>query len=210
MADQPVGNALATQQLRFACSCASAAPHSDDPWAAVSKDGKLKDGTKERILNLIYRQPRTIAQLAQQLGLSQPAVHRHITEMLASELIREVSVPAEERGSPVERFYRPNFPVVLAVDRAVFQPVVEELAQKFAETFRGSQEALASAFLWTSLPGHEERFEALLHYLYTTVARVARAQLEAEGVLPAWPEHADGSRWLWWAEEAPVAPGQEA
>jgi hypothetical protein len=21
--------------------------------------------------------------------------------------------------------------------------------------------------------------------------------------LPPWPEHGDGSRWLWWAEEAP-------
>ena len=27
-------------------------------------------------------------------------------------------------------------------------------------------------------------------------------RLEAEGVLPPWPEHGDGSRWVWWAEEA--------
>ncbi len=188
-------------QLHFACSCASGAAAAGDPWTAVSKDGKLKDGTKERILNLIYRRPRTIAQLAQQLGISQPAVHRQIREMVASDLIREVEVSEAERGSPVERFYRPNFPVVLAEDRAAFQPVLEQLAREFAATFRDSQEALVTAFKWSSLPGHEERFEALLHYLYTTVARLAREQLEREGVLPPWADHGDGSRWVWWAEE---------
>ncbi len=183
--------------LHFACSCASGADVADDPWTAISKGGKLK-----RILNLIYRRPRTIAQLAQQLGLSQPAVHRHIAVLLASELIREVEVPDAERAWAAERYDRPNFPVVLAEDRAAFQPVLEQLARQFAAAFRDSHEELVMAFEWTSLPGHEEHFEALLHYLYTTVARLAREQLEREEVLPAWPEHADGSRWIWWAEEA--------
>ncbi|MDP9310051.1 MAG: MarR family transcriptional regulator [Chloroflexota bacterium] len=209
MAERASDQADPARALRFACSCASAAGVATDPWARVSQDGKLKDGTKELILNAIYRRPRTIAQLAQQLNLSSPAVHRHITEMLASELIREVDVPDADRMSPVERYYRPNFPVVLAQDRAAFQPVLEELAREFATTFRGSQDALASAFTWTSLPGHEERFEALLHYLYTTVARMAREQLEREGVLPLWPRHADGSRWVWWAEERLEGPRLE-
>ena len=121
--------------LRFACSCASGASVASDPWARISQDGKLKDGTKELILNAIYRRPRTIAQLAQQLKLSSPAVHRHITEMLANELIREVDVPDAERTSPVERYYRPNFPVVLAQDRAAFQPVLEQLARELAASF---------------------------------------------------------------------------
>ena len=201
MSDQFSAEGDDARVLRFACSCASAVDVSDDPWTAISRDGKLKDGTKELILNATYRRPRTIAQLAQQLGLSQPAVHRHITEMLASELIREVEVPEAEREWAVERYYRPNFPVVLAKDRQAFQPALEELARRFVEAFQGSQEALTMAFAWTSLPGHEERFEDLLHYLYTTVARMAREQLEAEGTLTHWPEHRDGSRWAWWAEE---------
>lgn len=187
--------------LRFACSCASAAPVSDDPWTAISKDGKLKDGTKELILNSIYRRPRTIAQLAQQLGLSSPSVHRHITELLGSELIREMDVPAAVRGSPVERYYRPNFPVVLAADRGVFLPLLEALASDFAAAFRAHERNLAEAFDRTSLRSREERFEDLLHYLYTTAVRMARDRLEAEGILPPWPEHRDGSHWVWWAEE---------
>ena len=192
--------------LRFPCSCVSAADVENEPWVAISKDGKFKDGSKELILNAIYRRPRTIAQLAQQLGISQPAVHRHIMEMLGSELIREVDVPEAERSWAVERYYRPNFPVVLAADRQTFQPILEELAREFVEAFRGTQEALAAAFAWTSLPGHEERFEALLHYLYATAARMGRERLEADGVLPPWPRHADGSAWVWWAEEPEEEP----
>lgn len=67
--------------LRFPCSCVSAADVRDDPWSAVSKDRKLQGGTKELILNAIHRSPRTIVQLADELKLSQPTVHRHITEL---------------------------------------------------------------------------------------------------------------------------------
>ena len=203
MADGASSPVDGNRRLRFACSCASAGSVIDDPWAAVPHGGKLNDGTKELILNAVYRRPRTIAQLAQRLGISPPAVHRHVAALLADELIREVDVPATERGSAVERYYRPNFPVVLAADRETLQPVLEDLADEIAEAFRRRQGALADAFARTTLPARGEPFAALLHYLYATAARMARARMEAEGVLPPWPEHADGSRWIWWAEEGP-------
>jgi DNA-binding transcriptional ArsR family regulator len=193
----------ATRALRFACSCASAAPVADDPWVAIAKQGKLNDGTKELILNALHRQPRTIAQLAQLLGLSPPAVHRHITELLNSELIREVPVPPTQRRSPVERHYRPNFPVVRASDRRELQPVLEELASMIAEVFRAGQGSIATAIDRTGLLARGESVDALLHYLYTEAVRTARSRLEAEGALPPWPEHQDGSHWMWWAEEPP-------
>ena len=190
-------------RLRLACSCASASEVMSDPWAAISHDGKLNDGTKELILNLLFRQPRTTTQIAELLGLSPPAVHRHVTDLLASELIAEVDVPEDGRRSPVERFYQPTFPVVLAADRASLDPVLEDLAADIAAAFQRRQEALVDAFAQTSLPAHGQSFAALRHYLYATAVRIARAQLEADGALPPWPEHADGSRWVWWAEEAP-------
>ncbi len=122
--------------------------------------------------------------------------------MLADELIQEVDLPAPERSRGSERYYRPNFPVVLATDRAALQPVLEDLAVDIAAAFQRRQEALANAFAQTSLPTRGESVETLLHYLYATATRLARARLEAEGALPPWPEHADGSRWIWWAEEA--------
>jgi DNA-binding transcriptional ArsR family regulator len=201
MTDRPSSSGDGAQVLRFACACTSAAPVAEDPWVAISQQRKLNDGTKELILNALYRRPRTVAQLAQRLALSAPAVHRHVVELLASELIREADAPEDGRRSALERYYQPNFPVVLAADRAALQPVLDELAAGIATAFRKEQAALAESFERTSLPARAESFEALGHYLYATAARMARARLEAEGVLPQWPEHADGSRWVWWAEE---------
>src|SRR5215207_376761 len=190
-------------RLRFACACASAFPSGEDPWVAISQQRKLNDGTKELILNAIYRQPRTITQLAELLGISAPAVHRHVVDMLADELIQEVDLVAPQRSRGSERYYRPNFPVVLAAERATLQPVLEDLAVDIAAAFQRGQEALTNAVAQTSLPTRGEPVEMLLHYLYATATRLARARLEADGALPPWPEHADGSRWIWWAEEAP-------
>jgi DNA-binding transcriptional ArsR family regulator len=203
MTQEPASLVDDNHRLRFSCACASAVPVREDPWVAIVNQRKLNDGTKELILNAIYRQPRTITQLAELLGISAPAVHRHIVDMLADELIEEVDLAAPQRSRVSERYYRPNFPVVLAADGAALQPVLEELAIDIAAVFRQRQEALAQAFAETSLPARGEPVEMLLHYLYATASRLARERLETDGDLPPWPEHADGSRWIWWAEEAP-------
>src|SRR5688572_27968139 len=164
-------------RLRFACACASAFPTAEDPWVAIVNQRKLNDGTKELILNAIYRQPRTITQLAEFLGISAPAVHRHVAGLLADVLIQEVDLVAPQRGRGSERYYRPNFPVVLAADRAALQPVLEDLAADVATLFQRRQETLASALAQTSLPARGEPMEMLLHYLYATATRLARVRL---------------------------------
>jgi DNA-binding MarR family transcriptional regulator len=202
MTEEPSSLVVDDHRLRFACACASAVPVAEDPWVAIVNQRKLNDGTKELILNAIYRQPRTITQLAELLDISAPAVHRHMVDMLADELIQEVDLVAPQRSRSSERYYRPNFPVVLAADRAALQPVLRNLAADIVAAFR-QQNVLANAVTQTSLPARGESVEMLLHYLYATATRLAREQLEVDGALPPWPEHADGSRWIWWAEEAP-------
>jgi DNA-binding transcriptional ArsR family regulator len=189
--------------LRFACSCASAAPVAEDPWVPIAKAGKLADGTKELILNALHQQPRSVTQLSRRLGLSPPAVHRHVGELLASELILEVPISAATRRSPRERRYRAAFPIVLAADRQELQPVLAALAEAFANAFEARIDDLAAAFARTGLPARGESFEALRHYLFAAAARLARERLEETGDLPPWPVHDDGSRWVWWAEEPP-------
>ena len=137
--------------------------------------------------------------LAQELELSQPTVHRHITEMLSADLIREVEVSGGERAWVVERYYAPNFPVVLTSLRRALSPVLEELAEEFVQAFRGRVELLSETVSGAGDDG--VRFEDLLHYLYASAARMARDRLEEEGTLPPWPQHPDGSHWVWWAEE---------
>jgi DNA-binding transcriptional ArsR family regulator len=196
-------------RLRFSCACCSAVPIAEDPWVAIVNQRKLNDGTKELILDAIYRQPRTITQLAELLGISAPAVHRHAGEMLACELISEVGVTALERSRASERYYGPNFPVVLASDQVALQPVLEDLAADIATAFQRRQDALASAFAHTSLHARGESVDMLLQYMYATATRRARERLEAGSELAAWPKHADGPRWVRWAEEPPESEGYD-
>jgi DNA-binding transcriptional ArsR family regulator len=206
MADQPSEHQDDDfRTLRFACACASSAPVATDPWVAVAQQGKLADGTKERILNALARQPLSLTELAQRLGLSPPAIHRHLTALVASELVQEVPIPAAARRSPTERHYRPAFPIIRAADRQVLDPVVEALAAALAAVVQEQQVELAAAFARTELAAHGVPFAALRHYLYASATRRAREQLETAGTLPPWPTHGDGSRWVWWAE----APAQE-
>src|SRR5919205_4172387 len=119
------------KRLRFPCECVSAQGGYSDPWAAISQKKLLPDGTKEEILNSVTKEPKTIAQLAKELGLSQPSIHRHISEMMASELLRESE--EWERRYPTERYYEPNFPVVRAEERTEFDDVCREMAGRVAE-----------------------------------------------------------------------------
>src|SRR5688500_18968632 len=96
-----------TRRLEFACECVSAAGGYSDPWSAVAQDRLLPDGRKEKILTLVSREPMTIAQLAEELELSNPSVHAHVSEMVASELLRESG--AWEKRHPSERYYEPGF-----------------------------------------------------------------------------------------------------
>src|SRR5437763_15292379 len=98
----------AVKTLQFPCDCVSSGRGGySDPWAAITKNKLLPDGTKEEILNLVAQEPRTISQVAEALGLSAPSVHAHVREMLRSELLREAV--EWEKSHPAERYYEPNF-----------------------------------------------------------------------------------------------------
>src|SRR6185503_19214825 len=103
--------------LRFPCECVSSRPGGySDPWAEITKNKLLPNGTKEEILNLVAREPKTISQLAEALKLSLPSVHTHINDMMKSELLRESE--EWEKNYPTERYYEPNFPVFKAEECA--------------------------------------------------------------------------------------------
>src|SRR5215204_1044576 len=120
--------------LRFPCECVSASPGGySDPWADITKNKLLSNGTKEQILNLVAREPQTISQLAQALKLSPPSVHTHINEMMKSELLRESG--EWEKKHPTERYYEPNFPVFKAEECDEFRSLCDEMAEQVVNLF---------------------------------------------------------------------------
>lgn len=186
--------------LRFPCECVSNSPGGySDPWADITKRKLLPNGTKEQIVTLVAREPKTISQLAQALNLSPPSVHTHVNDMLNSELLRE-SVEFEKKH-PTERYYEPNFPVFKAEECAEFRTLCEEMAEQLATLFERQKAKMEQAFAKTSLRDQGWDLSDVTQCLYANMYRGARAMLEERGLLAPRAKHANGAEWIFWAEE---------
>lgn len=188
------------KRLRFPCECVSgAAGGYSDPWADVTKRKLLPDGTKEEILNLVAREPKTISQLAGALALSPPSVHTHINDMMKSELLRESE--EWEKKHPAERYYEPNFPVFRAEECAEFRSLCEELSRQVAGFFERKRSKMERAFDRTGLKNQGWEFSDITQCLYANMQRGARTLLEQRGLLSPREKHGNGAQWIFWAEE---------
>ena len=193
--------------LRFACECVSARRGGySEPWAAIAKHKLLQDGTKEEILNLLAREPKTISQLAEALSLSPPSVYAHVNDMMKSELLRE-SIEWEKKH-PSERYYELNFPVFRAEDCAEFKALCQEMAEQVVALFEKKRQQIESAFARTSFPSRGWELTDVTQCLYANMQRNARTLLEQRGLLRQREEHANGAEWVFWAEE-PIADANE-
>lgn len=196
--------------LQFACDCVSHIHQPiRDPWSYVSRAGLISNETKEIILNKTYRQPKTVTQLAKEIGLSQPAVHKHVKEMLVSDMLREVSLPSDKKDYRVEKYYEPNFPILLEKDVVQLEPVCQQVAERIAAVFWEERESLERAFNGSSLQKRGYRLDDILDFLYSKIRRMARNTLDEDNFFPELPEHPDGSHWVYWAEETDIeAPAE--
>jgi DNA-binding transcriptional ArsR family regulator len=188
------------RSLRFPCECVYSGPGGySDPWAEITKNKLLPDGTKEEILNLVAREPKTISLLAQALNLSPPSVHTHINDMLKSELLRESE--EWEKKYPTERYYEPNFPVFKAEECAEFISLCEEMSKDLVTMFEKKRRKMELAFRKTGLSKEGWELSDLTQCLFANMYRGARSSLEQLGLLSPPEKHANGARWIFWAEE---------
>jgi predicted transcriptional regulator len=201
----PNGTPLSGCILQFACDCVS---HLHgvirDPWSHVSRAGLISNETKEIILNKTYRQPKTVTQLAKEIGLSQPVIFKHVKELLTNDMMREAAVADADKSYRVEKYYEPNFPVLLKEDVAQLEAVCNRVAGRVAEVYREHRDDLEQAVAETSLQSQGYALEDVLDFFYSKIRRLARRKLKDQGYFPALPEHPDGSRWVYWAEEISI------
>lgn len=186
--------------LQFPCECVSGTLGGySDPWADVAKRRLLPNGTKEAILNLIAQQPKTITQLATELGLSAPSIHAHINDLMKSELLRESE--EWEKEHPSEHYYEPNFPVFKAQECAEFEKLCEEMSKEVVSLFEKRRAKMERAFRKTSLADQGWTLSDVTQCLYANMQRTARTLLEERGLLGSAQTHANGARWIFWAQE---------
>ena len=201
-----------TRLLQFACDCVSSLHNAiRDPWSHVARAGLLSGETKEIIINKTYRQPKTVTQLAKEIGLSQPAIFKHVKEMLASEMMRVADLSNQEKAYRIEQYFEPNFPILFIEDVTHLEPACKKIAHKVAEVYREHRNDLEDAFVGTSLQDRGYNVEDILDYLYSKIRRMAREILDEQGFFSELPAHKDGSQWVYWAEEIdiPDSEGQE-
>lgn len=191
------------KSLCFPCECVSGGSGGySDPWSEITKNKLLPNGTKEDILNLVARQPKTISQLAEALDLSPPSVYTHINDMMKSELLRESE--EWEKKYPTERYYEPNFPVFKAEECAEFRTLCEEMAQQVVAMFERKRAKMERAFRRTHLANQGWEFSDITQCLYANMQRSARTLLEQRGVLSPRQKHKNGAKWIFWAQEPEV------
>lgn len=194
--------------LRFPCECVSAGSGGySDPWAEITRNRLLPNGTKEEILNVLAQEPKTITQIAETLSLSPPSVHTHVSDMLRSELLREAV--EWEKTHPAERYYEPNFPVFKAEECTEFRALCEEMSKELVTLFQRKRKKIERAFRNTALPEKGWEIADVAQCLFANVYRGARTLLEQDGLLSPREKHANGAHWIFWAEESEEAQEKE-
>jgi DNA-binding transcriptional ArsR family regulator len=187
--------------LRFPCECVSSRIGGySDPWAEITKNKLLPNGTKEEILNILAHEPSTITQIAEALGLAAPSVHTHVTDMVRSELLREAV--EWEKTHPAERYYEPNFPVFKAKECAEFIALCEEMSKDLATLFEKKRQKMEHAFRKTGLSKQGWELSDVTQCLFANMYRGARSLLQQRGLLSLPEKHANGAKWIFWAEES--------
>jgi DNA-binding transcriptional ArsR family regulator len=190
-----------SNRLLFPCEGVSGGPGGySDPWANVTKHKLLPNGTKEEILKLVSREPKTISQLAGALKLSAPTVYTHINDLMNSELLRESE--EWEKRYPTERYYEPNFPVFKAEECAEFRALCDEMAEEVSRIFQKKRSKMERAFRRTNLADQGWDLSDIAQCIYANMQRGARRRLETLGILADPKEHTNGLEWVFWAEEA--------
>ena len=186
--------------LRFPCECVSSRLGGySDPWAEITKNKLLPNGTKEEILNALAQGPKTITQIAEVLRLSAPSIHTHISDMLRSELLREAV--EWEKTHPAERYYEPNFPVFKPEECAEFISLCEEMSKDLATLFEKKRQKMERAFRKTGLSKQGWELPDITQCLFANMYRSARTLLEQRGLLSPPEKHENGAKWIFWAEE---------
>jgi DNA-binding transcriptional ArsR family regulator len=129
--------------------------------------------TRDRLVAALADRPRTVAQLAQAFGLSQPTVLEQVRRALRDGLIVEVEVAEEEKRFAAERYYAPAVPVIRQPDRELLQSACRALADEAARALSRRQGDLQAAFAMTTLAREGWTFDDLWPYLHETVCRLA-------------------------------------
>lgn len=150
--------------------------------------------TRERLVAALAERPRTVAQLARQVGLAQPTMLEQVRRAIRDGLIVEVDVPMDHRRTAGERFYAPAVPVIRQADKELLEPACRALAIEMATALTEQRGDLLAAFAMTHLARDGWDFPAIWPYIHEMVFRLTIEQLD--GLIASNLEASHGLAWV--------------
>lgn len=151
---------------------------------------------RERLVAALSDQPKTVAQLATEFGLSQPTMLEQVRRALRDGLIAEVDVAPQQRRFPGERYYAPAVPVISQIDRELLETACRPIADHMAGALLQSRADLLAAFSLTHLAQQGWEPDDLWPYLQETIFRLTLEQVAHVVTPTSLPAHG-----LAWVEE---------
>lgn len=151
---------------------------------------------RERLVATLAERPRTVAQVANDFGLSQPTMLEQVRRALRDGLIVEVDVPIEQRRTAGERYYAPTVPVIRQADRELLEPACRAIASELAAALTEQRGDLLAAFAMTHLARDGWGFSDLWPFISEMVFRLTLEQMDGLIAPTAVPPHG-----LAWVEE---------
>ena len=122
-------------------------------------------------------------------------------------LIKEVEVSESERAFKREKYYAPNFPVILKSDMDILEPILKIIVKELAEIVKKNENRLKAGFNKSSLPKKQWAFEDLTFFLYRKITDLTREKFEREGFFPEIPVRNE-EKWVFWTEEVNLEEGR--
>jgi len=158
----------------------------------------LENETRQIIVTKLYKKRMTVTQLAEDLGLSQPAVFGHVQTLLEAGLIKEADVPEEEKKYKGEKYYILGFPIISDEDKEIIQPVCKKISEETAKVYELHKEELLELLKGTPLSKAGFTFQDLWGWI-RVLAFFPALSIEKEKP-PQWPS---GARFYFYGEIRP-------
>jgi hypothetical protein len=186
--------------LRFPCECVSSKPGGySDPWAEITKNKLLPNGTKEEILNVLAQGPKQL--LKSQRPSASP--HQAFTLTLAT------CCAANSYAKPLNGKKRTPQSAIMSrtslysrlTNARSFIALCEEMSKDLMKLFERKRQKIERAFRKTSLSEQGWELSDITQCLFANMYRGARSSLEQRGLLSPRAKHANGTKWIFWAEQ---------
>jgi DNA-binding Lrp family transcriptional regulator len=163
--------------------------------------------SRDRLVAALADRPRTVAQLAQTFGLSQPTMLEQVRRAWADGLIVEVEVAPEERRFATERYYAPAVPVIRAPDAEVIESACVAVTHEMAQVLHDNWSDLLAAFAVTHLAREGWTVDDLWPYMEETIRRLVLEEMR-DIVCPA-EAPAHGLAWVEEIVDLDAAPARQ-